>query len=88
MRRTASGSIFAAEHRATTGGIVLLMTLLAFEALAVAAALPTAMRELHAVGSIGWAFTGFLAASLLGMVASGHAHATGAQLLDVNEEIS
>lgn len=47
------------------------MTLLAFEAMAVAAALPTAMRDLHAVGAIGWAFTGFLAASLLGMVVSG-----------------
>ena len=66
-----SGSIFAAEHRATTSGIVLLMTLLAFEAMAVAAALPTATRDLHAVGAIGWAFTGFLAASLVGMVVAG-----------------
>ena len=64
-------SIFAAEYRSTSGGIVLLMTLLAFEAMAVAAALPTATRGLHAVGAIGWAFTGFLAASLVGMVVSG-----------------
>lgn len=47
------------------------MTLLAFEAMAVPAALPSATRDLNAVGSIGWAFTGFLAASLVGMVISG-----------------
>jgi MFS family permease len=64
-------SIFAAEYRSTSSGVVLLMTLLAFEAMAVAAALPTATRELHAIGAIGWAFTGFLAASLVGMVVSG-----------------
>jgi len=64
-------SIFAAEYRSTSSGVVLLMTLLAFEAMAVAAALPTATRQLHAIGAIGWAFTGFLAASLVGMVVSG-----------------
>lgn len=72
MPQHAGRSIFAAEHRRTTTGIVLLMTLLAFEAMAVAAALPTAMRDLHSVGAIGWAFTGFLASSLVGMVVSGH----------------
>jgi MFS family permease len=69
--KRAGGSIFAAEYRATSTGVVLLMTLIAFEAMAVAAALPTATRELHAVGAIGWAFTGFLTASLVGMVVSG-----------------
>jgi len=64
-------SIFAAEYRSTSGGVVLLMTLLAFEAMAVAAALPTATRDLHAIGAIGWAFTGFLSASIVGMVVSG-----------------
>lgn len=71
MMATGSESIFGAEYRGTSSGVVLLMTLLAFEAMAVAAALPTATRDLHAVGAIGWAFTGFLASSLVGMTASG-----------------
>ncbi|HEY4348410.1 MAG TPA: MFS transporter [Gaiellaceae bacterium] len=71
MTRVRSESIFAPAYRSATTGIVLLMTLLAFEAMAISAALPTATRDLHAVGSIGWAFTGFLAASLVGMVVSG-----------------
>lgn len=64
-------SVFAAPLRATTGGILVLITLVAFEAMAVAAALPTAARELHGLGAYGWAFTGFLIASVLGMVVSG-----------------
>lgn len=71
MSEAGKESIFAAAYRSTSSGIVLLMTLLAFEAMAVAAALPTATRDLHALGAIGWAFTGFLAVSLVGMVVAG-----------------
>lgn len=71
MSEPGKESIFAAEYRRTSGGVLLLMTLLAFEAMAVAAALPSATRELHAVGAIGFAFTGFLALSLVGMVVAG-----------------
>src|SRR4051794_24549073 len=39
--------------------------------MAVAAALPTAARDLHGLGAIGWAFTGFLVANIVGMVVSG-----------------
>jgi MFS family permease len=39
--------------------------------MAVAAALPTAARDLHGLGSYGWAFTGFLVANVVGMVVSG-----------------
>src|SRR4051812_13195751 len=39
--------------------------------MAVSAALPTAARSVHGLGSIGWAFTGFLVANVVGMVASG-----------------
>jgi len=64
-------SIFAAPLRATSGGILVLITLIAFEAMAVSAALPTAARALHGIGAYGWAFTGFLVANVLGMVVSG-----------------
>ena len=68
--RTAE-SIFGARYRVTTVGVLLLMTIIAFEALAVATALPTAARSLHGLRSYGWAFTGFLITSVIGMVVSG-----------------
>ena len=52
------------------------MTIIAFEALAVATALPTAARSLHGLAGYGWAFTGFLVASIVGMVRVGHATRT------------
>ena len=66
-----STSDFAPAYRLTSAGILILVTLIAFEAMAVAAALPTAARELHGVGSIGWAFTAFLVANVVGLVISG-----------------
>jgi MFS family permease len=64
-------SIFDNRLRATTLGLLLVITLIAFEAMAVSAALPTAARALHGLGAFGWAFTGFLVANVVGMVASG-----------------
>ncbi|MGI8666547.1 MAG: MFS transporter [Jatrophihabitans sp.] len=64
-------SIFGPQYRVATLGILILMTIIAFEAMAVATALPTAARSLHGLASYGWAFTGFLVASVVGMVASG-----------------
>lgn len=64
-------SIFAAPVRTTSVGLLIVITLIAFEAMAVNAALPTAARELHGLGSYGLAFTGFLVANIVGMVASG-----------------
>ncbi len=63
--------IFSGTYRTTTLGIVTLMTIIAFEAMAVAPALPTAARDLHGLGAYGWAFTGFLVANIVGMVVSG-----------------
>jgi MFS family permease len=70
-RRDASGSIFTPPLRATSVGLLILVTLIAFEAMAVSAALPTAARAVHGLGAFGWAFTGFLIANVVGMVASG-----------------
>ncbi len=64
-------SIFSASVRATSLGILVLITLIAFEAMAVNAAMPTAARELHGLRSYGWVFTGFLVANVVGMVLSG-----------------
>jgi MFS family permease len=64
-------SIFAATLRPTTLGLLTVITLIAFEAMAVSAALPTAARDVHGLAAFGWAFTGFLVANVVGMVASG-----------------
>ena len=64
-------SLFSGRLRATSGGMLVLITLIAFEAMAVAPALPTAARDLHGVGAYGWAFTGFLAANIVGLIVSG-----------------
>jgi len=64
-------SIFALSLRATTFGIVILITMIAFEDMAVGPALPTAARDLHGVGAYGWLFTTFLLGNVVGMVAAG-----------------
>jgi MFS family permease len=65
------GGILDRRVRATTVGLVTVMTLVAFEAMAVATAMPTAVRELRGLAFYGWAFTAFLVANVVGMVASG-----------------
>jgi MFS family permease len=59
------------ELRGTTFGLALVITLIAFEAMAVATALPTAVRALHGLAAYGWSFTAFLVATVVGMVTSG-----------------
>jgi MFS family permease len=71
VREQVPGSIFRAPLRSATTALLILVTLIAFEAMAVSAALPTAARELHGLTSYGWAFTGFLLANVVGMVVSG-----------------
>lgn len=68
---TSPRSIFAPSVRGTSIGLLIVITLIAFEAMAVSAALPTAARALHGLGAFGWAFTGFLVANIVGMVVSG-----------------
>ncbi|GAB6898658.1 MFS transporter [Kineosporia succinea] len=55
----------------TLAGIVTLITLIAFEAVAVSTAMPVLTRELDAVREIGFGFSVFIAAQLLGVVVSG-----------------
>jgi MFS family permease len=63
--------VFGRRYRTVTVGIVTVVTLVAFEALAVATAMPTAVRELDGLAWYGWAFTAFLVTSVVGMVAGG-----------------
>ncbi|MBB6256438.1 MFS family permease [Xanthomonas arboricola] len=68
---TRSSSILAAPYRAATLGMVALVSLNAFESLAVAAAMPTVARELNGLPLYALAFGGTLATSVVGMTAAG-----------------
>ena len=59
------------EYRLTTFGIVSLVTLIAFESMAVSTAMPVVAAALDAVREYGFAFSVFLTAFLLGVVVSG-----------------
>ncbi|WP_432835629.1 MFS transporter [Dactylosporangium sp. CA-092794] len=59
------------NRRALTAGMVTLVTLVAFEAVAVTAAMPTVARALDGVALYGLAFGGALATSVVGMVLAG-----------------
>jgi hypothetical protein len=69
--------VFRGALRLTTIGLLIAVTLVAFEAMAVPTAMPTAVRKLHGVAHYGSAFSGFIIANLIGMVACAwHAHIT------------
>ncbi len=57
--------------RATTVGTVLVVTLIAFEAISVATALPSVVKALDGLAYYGWPFIAFLVTSVLGMVLGG-----------------
>ena len=63
--------LFAPEYRALVVGVVGVVVAVAFEAIAVATAMPVAARELDGLRFYGLAFSVFLTASLLGMVVAG-----------------
>jgi MFS family permease len=66
-------SPFAPAHRSLTIGIVMMVTIVAFQAMGVGTALPDVARDLDGLSAYGWAFSGFLLASIVGMVAAGQA---------------
>ncbi len=71
---TAAGradGIWAPARRALTVGLVLAVTFVAFEALAVATILPLVGRHLGDLRLYGWVFSAFLLASLVGIVVAG-----------------
>ncbi|MFL6130402.1 MAG: MFS transporter [Mycobacteriales bacterium] len=69
--KTAPVGILAPGLRVATLGIVGLVSLIAFEAMAVATALPSAVTELRGLAWYGWSFTALLVTSVVGMVAAG-----------------
>ncbi|MFI6604581.1 MFS transporter [Nonomuraea sp. NPDC050536] len=63
--------IFGPAYRTATVGILLVVTLIAFEGMSVSVVMPAISRELHADSVYGLSFSAFLIASLFANVVSG-----------------
>jgi MFS family permease len=66
-----SDSIFGPRLRALSIGVLMSVTIVAFQALGVGTIMPAVARELGGIGHYGWAFSAFMLASVLGSVAAG-----------------
>lgn len=64
-------SLWAPERRALTVGLVLTITFMAAEALAVVTIMPQVARSLGGLHLYGWVFSAFLLGSMVGIVAAG-----------------
>ncbi|GAB3564398.1 MFS transporter [Amycolatopsis endophytica] len=65
------GVLWTAEHRMTTVASLLVVTLIAFENMGVATAMPTMVADLGGQRLYSWPFTSFLVASVVATVLSG-----------------
>lgn len=63
--------LFSPERRALTLGLIMTITLVAFEALAVATVMPVVARELGGLDLYGWVFSAFFLGDLIGIVVVG-----------------
>jgi MFS family permease len=63
--------VWSPGRRRLTAGLVLTVTLVAFESLAIATVMPVVADDLGGLGLYGWVFSGFFLGSLLGIVAAG-----------------
>ena len=68
---TDSGGVLSPKYRALTVGMVALITLVAFESLAVTTAMPTVAQALDGLSLYALAFGGPLASGVVAMVVSG-----------------
>lgn len=74
-QKKAGAAVWDAAHRSLTIGLLLVISITAFEALAVATILPATAADLGGPGSLGWygwVFSGFMLANLVGIPAAGH----------------
>ncbi len=72
-RRNPADSLWRADRRALTLGLVLTITLVGFEALAISTVMPIVARELGGLELYGWVFSAFFLGSLIGIVLVGGA---------------
>jgi MFS family permease len=67
----AIGGLFSPGRRALTAGLVVTVTLVAFEALAVLTVMPRVAEELDDLALYGWVFSAFFLANIVGIVVVG-----------------
>ncbi|MBV9871170.1 MAG: MFS transporter [Frankiaceae bacterium] len=67
----ASESLATGEYRLPTIGLVVVITVVAVEAMSVATVMPTVVRALHGLHYYSWGFTAYLLADVVGMVDAG-----------------
>ena len=65
--------LWSPGRRRLTAALVLTITLVAFESLAIATVMPVVADDLGGLGLYGWVFAGFFLGSLLGIVLAGRA---------------
>jgi MFS family permease len=63
--------LWAPQRRALTAGLVLTITFVASEALAVVTVMPVVVRDLGGLRWYGWVFSGFMLGSVVGIVLAG-----------------
>ncbi len=63
--------VFGRQYGTRTAGLLMLVTFVAFEAMAVGTAMPTAVAELDGLAWYGWPFSAYLVSSVVGMVLGG-----------------
>ena len=71
--RDPADSLWRADRRALTTGLVLTVTLIGFEALAISTVMPIVSNELGGIELYGWVFSAFFLGSLIGIVVVGGA---------------
>jgi MFS family permease len=71
MREGRADGLWAPQRRALTTGLVLTVTFVASEALAVVTVMPVAAHELGGLRLYGWVFSGFMLGSVIGIVLAG-----------------
>src|SRR5947209_7090633 len=64
--------IFGPQRRATTIGVLLLISMVAFEAMGVGTAMPALVADLGALSFYAWPFVTFMAASVFGTALGGY----------------
>src|SRR5580698_5248169 len=68
---TGTDGLWSPQRRALTLGLVLTITFVASEALAVVTIMPLVAHDLHGISLYGWVFSAFMLGSVIGIVAAG-----------------
>jgi MFS family permease len=71
LRPASRGELFGPERRASTIGILLVISMVAFESFGVGTAMPALVADLGALSLYSWPFVAFMAAAVFGTVLGG-----------------